>query len=75
MSYNIDNLNFNNIKNEISNVPKFIKNKSRLSYISSTSYNNSINNSIINNENNNINNNIINSNRKNKGKSYQQEIF
>ena len=75
MSYNIDNLNFNNIKNEISNVPKFIKNKSRLSYISSTSYNNSINNSIINNENNNINNNIINSNRKNKGKSLSTGNF
>ncbi len=75
MSYNIDNLNFNNIKNEISNVPKFIKNKSRLSYISSTSYNNSINNSIINNENNNINNNIINTNRKNKGKSLSAGNF
>ena len=75
MSYNIDNLNFNNIKNEISNVPKFIKNKSRLSYISSTSYNNSINNSIINNENNNINNNIINKNRKNKGKSLSAGNF
>ena len=68
MSYNIDNLNFKNIKNEINNVPNFIKNKSRLSFRSSTSFNNSNNNSyIINNDNNNT--------RRNKGKSLSTGNF